>query len=288
MTRGSAWISLWESLLVGELLSSRFLDLAIAALPQETDELNIQWILSCLEHAFWIFTSDADRHSRAPAVERVLRAGLASAATPSLKGAYLAALRAVALTAETVGWLARVWRGDEVITGLTLGEPDFISLAQALAVRDGPGGTDILDQQVEHTMNPDRKARLQFVVSALSPNPAERDRFFASLGDVANRRHEPWVVEGLRYLNHPLRAATAIHYIEPALVLLSEIQQTGDIFFPMRWLDATLWGHRSPEAAAIVRDFLDRVPPSFPDHLRRIILSSADGLFRASRSSFAR
>ena len=57
----------------------------------------------------------------------------------------------------------------------------------------------------------------------------------------------------------------------------------GDIFFPKRWTDASLGGHRSPEAARIVRAFLDDLPPGYPDRLRRIILSSADDLFRASR-----
>jgi aminopeptidase N len=285
LTRGSAWVTLWDSVLDGALLTSRFLDLAIGALPRETDELNIQRIMSYLEHAYWTFTSDADRRRRAPDAERVLRAGLTSAAAPSLKGAWFAALRAVALTPETVGWLARVWRGDEAVTGLTLAEPDFITLALALAVRDVPGCKSILEQQIGQTMNADRKARLEFVVPALSPDPVERDRFFASLADVANRRHEPWVLDGLRFLHHPLRAGSAVKYIEPGLTLLQEIQQTGDIFFPTRWMAATLAGHRSPEAAAIVRGFLDRAPLSYPDRLRRIILSSADDLFRAIQSS---
>jgi aminopeptidase N len=181
-----------------------------------------------------------------------------------------------------------VWRGDEVVEGLTLAEPDFIALAQALAIREVPGWNAILARQISRTMNPDRKARLQFVVPALSSDPAERDRFFMSLAGVANRRHEPWVLDGLRYLHHPLRAASAVRYIDPSLKLLQEIQQTGDIFFPTRWMDATLGGHRSPEAAAIVRDFLDRAPCSYPDRLRRIILSSSDELFRASRSASAR
>jgi aminopeptidase N len=288
LTRGSAWVALWDSLLDGELSTGRFLDLAIDALPRETDELNLEWILSYLEHAYWTFTPDAVRRSRAPRVERVLRASLTSAATPGLKGAYFEALRGVALTPETVGWLTRVWRGDETITGLTLAEPDFITLAQALAVRDVPGCTAIVEQQIGRTMNPDRKARLQFVARALSSNSAERDRFFASLADVANRRHEPWVLDGLRHLHHPLRAASAVKYIAPSLTLLQEIQQTGDIFFPMRWMDATLGGHRSPVAAAIVRNFLDHAPCSYPDRLRRLILSSADDLFRASGSASAR
>jgi aminopeptidase N len=64
--------------------------------------------------------------------------------------------------------------------------------------------------------------------------------------------------------------------------MLQEIQRTGDIFFPKRWMDVTLGGHQSPSAAAIVRDFLDRLPADYPDRLRRIILSSADDLFRAA------
>jgi aminopeptidase N len=288
LTRGSAWVTLWDSLLVGEFPSSRFLDLAIDALPRETDELNIQRILSYLEHAYWTFSSDSGRRSRASAVERVLRAGLTSAAKPSLKGAYLAALRGVALTPETVDWLARVWRRDEVVTGLSLAEPDFITLAQELVVREVPGWKAILEQQITRTTNPDRKARLEFVVPALSSDSSERDRFFASLTDVANRRHEPWVLDGLGYLHHPLRAPSAVKYIDPSLKLLQEIQQTGDIFFPTRWMDATLGGHSSSEAAGIVRDFLDRVPRSYPNRLRRIILSSADDLFRVSRCPSAR
>jgi aminopeptidase N len=284
LTRGSAWVTLWDSLLDGELSTSRFLDLAIDALPRETDELNIQRILSCLEHAYWIFTPDADRRARAPRVEHTLRAGLTFADTLSLKGAYFAALREVALTSETVGWLTRVWQGDEIIAGLTLAEPDFIALAQALAIREVSGSKAILEQQIRRTMNPDRKARLQFVAPALSSDPAARDRFFASLADAVNRRHEPWVLDGQRYLHHPLRAASAVKYIEPSLMLLQEIQQMGDIFFPTRWMDATLRGHRSPDAAAIVRDFLERAPPSYPNRLRRMVLASADHLFRASRT----
>ena len=72
--------------------------------------------------------------------------------------------------------------------------------------------------------------------------------WFASLADVANRRHEPWVLEGLRYLHHPLRAAASEKYIEPSLMLLAEIQRTGDIFFPKRWMDSD--ARRPPVRAA--------------------------------------
>jgi aminopeptidase N len=135
---------------------------------------------------------------------------------------------------------------------------------------------------------------------ALSADPGRRGAFFASLADVANRRREPWVIEGLQYLNHPLRAAASLEHLRPSLDLLVEIRRTGDIFFPKNWLDAVLGGHSSREAVNIVRAFLDEHPDAetlaaeasngqavspprepYPTRLRRIILQSADDLFRA-------
>jgi aminopeptidase N len=283
LTRGSSWVTLWDALLDGELPAGRLIDLALTALPRETDALNVQQILGELQQAYWTFTPPAERAARAATVERVLRERLDAAASPSLKGAYFAALRNTALTPGTLEWLARLWRGDTQVPGLTLAETDFITLAQELAVREVPGWQMILSRQVERTANPDRKARLQFVIPALSADAAERDRFFASLAALDNRRHEAWVLDALRYLHHPLRAERSVRYLQPSLELLQEVQRTGDIFFPKRWMDLTLGGHRSPEAAAIVRAFLDRAGPAYPDRLRRIILSAADDLFRASR-----
>ena len=40
-------------------------------------------------------------------------------------------------------------------------------------------------------------------------------------------------------------------------MLLREIQRTGDIFFPKRWMDATLSGHQSASAARVVSAFLE-------------------------------
>jgi aminopeptidase N len=283
LTRGSAWVTLWDAMLNGEFAASRLIELVLRALPRESDELNVQRILSYLEQAYWRFSPPPERELRSAEIERVLRRGLADASSTSLKGAYFATLRNVAVTPATLDWLARVWRQEETVPGLVLAETDYIVLAQELAVREIEGWDAMLREQVDRTQNPDRKARLQFVVPALSAEPSARDRFFASLADVANRRREPWVLDGLRYLHHPLRAGGSVKYVARSLELLQEIQQTGDIFFPKRWMDSTLGGHRSESAAAIVRSFLAHTPATYPDRLRRIVLSAADDLFRASR-----
>ena len=184
-------------------------------------------------------------------------------------------------TREGVEFLERVWRQRTAVPGLTFAETDYTAMALELAVRDVPGAQTILTEQLGRITNPDRKARLAFIIPALSGDEAMRDRFFASLADPANRRHEPWVIDAMAYLSHPLRAARAERYIRPSLDLLPEIQRTGDIFFPTRWTDAALSGHNSPAAAQIVRDFLEG-QKNFPPRLRQTIEQEADTLFRAS------
>ncbi len=79
-----------------------------------------------------------------------------------------------------------------------------------------------------------------------------------------------------------MRRDDAEAYILPSLELLEEIQVTGDIFFPARWLGATLGSHNTPAAAAIVREFLAQ-RPEYNHQLRLKILQAADPLFHAER-----
>src|SRR5205085_10793511 len=119
----------------------------------------------------------------------------------------------------TLDWLTRVWRQEESVPGLKLAETDYIRLAQELAVHGGANAAQILDQQYERIQNPDRKAQFTFVRPALSSDARERDRWFSALLDPANRRREPWVLDGLRYLHHPLRAPASQQYLQTSLML---------------------------------------------------------------------
>ncbi len=281
LTRGSAWVTLWDALLVGTLPAATFLNLTATALPQEADEQLTARVLSYASEAWWHFVPDAERLRRAPAFEQLLREGLTKASTPSQKAAWFATLHNVALTPDTVEWLRQVWAKQATVEGLPLAEADYSALALELAVREVTGWKEILAEQLARIENPDRKGRFAFVMPALSADPAEREAWFKSLADVKNRRREPWVLEGLDYLHHPLRARASTGYVAPSLDLLWDIQKTGDIFFPKHWLDATLGGHNSPEVAAIVRQFLAALPPNYPERLKAITLQSADDLFRA-------
>ena len=285
LTRGSAWVTLWENVLDGRVAPMALLDTALRALPRETDEQNTQRVLAYATRVFWRHLPADQRAARGPALEAVLRQGLDRAGTQSQKAAWFNAYRDVAMSGDGLAWIERVWRRDEQVPGLALAEPDEITLALELAVRAVPGWEAILRAQHERTQNPDRKARFAFVMPALSADAATRERAFERFRDVENRRREPWVLESLVYLNHPLREPHARRFVRPALDMLREIQQTGDIFFPTRWMESTLWGHRSPEIAATVREFLatEAAEGRYPPRLRWTILSTADELFRAAR-----
>ena len=97
-----------------------------------------------------------------------------------------------------------------------------------------------------------------------------------------NRAQEPWVLEALSYLHHPLRASESVKYLRPSLEMIEEIQTTGDIFFPKGWLGNTLEYYNSKEAVQTVTDFLAS-RTDLSSNLKNKLLQSADMMFRAER-----
>jgi aminopeptidase N len=148
-----------------------------------------------------------------------------------------------------------------------------------LALKGHRDWQSITDAQRLRITGKDRLARYDFVLPSVSPSGSVRDAFFNTLRDPVNREHEPWVLEALGYLHHPLMADSSIQYIPASLEMLEEIKSTGDIFVPGGWISTTLAGHRSPEAREMVEKFLED-HPDYPADLRLKILQAADPLFK--------
>ncbi len=279
--RAVAWQTLWEEVLDDSLSALAFVRAATRAVEREPDELVAQQVLGLLRSAYWRFLSDAVRISVATDVERALWNALDRAPTPGRKGAYFNAIMSVTLSPEGVEKLERIWRRDETPRGLPLVEQQYIALAEALALRNVSNADSILTVQSERITNPDRRARFAFVRPAFSAQFSVRDSLFRTFANVENRRRESWVLDAMGAMHHPLRATEALAHVAASLALTEEIQRTGDIFFPLRWLNATLDGHRSPEAADLVRAYLES-NPGLPPRLRGKVLQAADELYRAS------
>lgn len=184
-----------------------------------------------------------------------------------------------AATQEITDSLFVLWQNND---SPLLSINDYNTLAYELAVRMPERADSIIKVQRARNTDPDRLRQFDFVSRAVDPSESNRDALFASLSDAGNRRIEPWTLSVLYYLNHPLRDRYSVKYIRPALDMLTEIQRTGDIFFPASWCSNLLAGHRCPEAYQAVESFLSDNPDMLP-LLRNKILTAAHNLKKAQQ-----
>lgn len=281
LLRGATWVTLWDQLLGGRLAPSLFLQTALDSMAIEQDELVVSQILSYTRAIYWNYLNNAERLRLSGEIENILWSQVMSERSRSGRSSFYSAYRSLATTDASLARLQRLWSGDEQVDDLPLSELEQISLASGLAIKGIANAEEILTQQEERLENPDRLARFKFVRDSLSANPAVRAAFFESLKIETNRDREAWVIAGLNNIHHPLWSKDSIDLIYPALNMIGEIQETGDIFFPGRWLDSTLGGHNSVEAAETIKKFLETAT-DLSARLRLKVLQSADGVFRSA------
>lgn len=282
VTKGSELINLYENMLEQNGVNPVDYFGALTDIIQtEENQLLLNLALTQLETIYWKLLTDPQRKQVAAGLEKTLWDEMLQQEESSQKKTFFNAFSNIAISGKQVEKVYRVWDKERDIEGLNLSERDYIGLAANLAIKMPEKADRITASQLNRIDNPDRRRRFTFIRPALSADPQVRDQFFASLKDEENRQTESWVLEAMGYLHHPLRAEESEKYILPALQLLQEIQQTGDIFFPKGWLDVTLGNHSSGEAVQTVQAFLDD-HPDYNKQLRLKILQSADMMFRAN------
>lgn len=279
--RAVAWQHLWEDVLENRLAPEQLLQSLMVGLQVEDDALMAQQMMGLVRSLWWRYIPEDARQQQAAALEQVLWEALQKASSAGDKGAYFDTLVNVTVSRNGVQRLYDLWSGERTIDGLPLQEQQLITLSEELALRGRPDASRILDEQQSRITNPDRLARFRFVRTAFDGSDNERRAMFNSFSDVRNRQRESWVLDAVRAIHHPLRAQQSLPLIRPGLELVEEIQQTGDIFFPLRWLHAILDGHSSSEAAAVVELFIEDNSDMSPKLMGKL-LQAADGLQRAA------
>ena len=280
--RAAELINLYENMLVGaEPSPGDFFTALLGLAGRETNQLVLGLVLDQLTAIYWKLLPTDARLDAAAELETTLWQSMLEQTDESSRKVRFDAFADLATSPEALRSLHDIWSGSLSIEGLPLSENDLIALAQSLAIRLPTDAETIFAAQLARTENPDNRRRLEFIAPSLSADASVRDAFFASLAEAGRREVEPWVLEALENLHHPLRIARSEQYVLPSLELLEQIQATGDIFFPSRWLDATLANHRSSSAVATVNEFL-AARPDYNPQLRAKILQAADPLFRAN------
>lgn len=279
LLRGVVWVNLNENLINGTILPLTMYDAVFRALAIEKDLQLRNYLSGRLSDIYWNYLTDAERAEAAGGAETFAWDMVKSASDRSEQRTWFTLFRNVAITDTGITLLKDAWVRGALPGGNKLSEDDLCTLSLVLALKGHRDWQSITDAQRLRITGKDRLARYDFVLPSVSPDGSVRDAFFNSLRDPVNREHEPWVLEAMGYLHHPLCADSSLRYIPESLRMLEEIKSTGDIFFPGGWISATLAGHHSPEAREMVEKFLED-HSDYPADLRLKILQAADHLFR--------
>jgi aminopeptidase N len=250
-------------------------------LEKEQEELNLRLINGYISAIYWEFITPEDRKEWSSRLEQAVWSAMKKQKLANNKKILFKTYQDIFISHGAMDTLYTVWCKQQAPAGIKLTEDDYTSLAFSLSLRENKY-PDILNKQLERITNPDRKSRFRFMMPAVSEKATVRDEFFNSLALKSNREKEANVTAALTYLHHPLRQGTSVKYLAKSLDLLTEIQRTGDIFFPQNWLQATFGNYQSAEAAEVVQKFL-AANPDYNPKLRLKILQATDNLFRAQK-----
>ena len=281
--RAARYLKMHERFLDGEGDVYTYFRELKAQIRREESHRIATYLLHNLDEVFWRFFDQDARMRHAAALESLLWDRVQQSPA-SEKNSYLGYYASVVLTDSGTNRLVALLEGSPEIPGHSLPEERRFNLIAALKLRDHPEAPRLLQELKEHTASADRQRRIAFVQPALSSDPSVREAFFHGLADPDNRRPEPWAIEGLGYFHHPLRHSHSVQFITPGLELLEEVQETGDIFFPLRWLEATFRGYGCRESVTATREFLEQDTDLHPN-LRLKTLQAADLMFRAASRS---
>ena len=279
VSKANIYLNTYENVVLG---NSGILDAYhsfLNGIELESNELILGLLTRQTLALFWNHLSSKQRKELLPQLEGILLKRLNSEASKNIKKTLFNTYRSIAYSQEGQATLYRIWKEEDQFDNLTLNQDDYTRLAQTLSLYGHPKAVTILRQAKVKLANPDKRKRFEFLEPALSYNSEIRAAFFESFRSAENRAKESWVQTAAGYIHHPLHQEESIHSLSISLELLEEIQQTGDIFFPKRWLDATIGLYTSEEAYDLVVTYLVN-HPSIDSNLKRKLLQASDKLYR--------
>lgn len=280
VARGYAYLNTYENALSGNISPLEAFDLYMEGVLNEQNEFVHGMVCGQANAIFWSFLNGEQRTKKQPLVEEQLwKELLDDGYKPNIKKNIFGLWKGLAYSDNAKERLYQIWNKNLVIPDLKLNQDDYTDMAMSLALYEHNKTATILEKAKSQLNNPDKVKRFEFLFPALSSDIAVRDAFFESLKEAQNREKESWVGTACGFIHHPLRQKTAIKHLPLALELLEEIQKTGDIFFPKRWLTSTVGQYQSDKAYKMVETYLSQHPDMEPS-LKGKLLQASDNLYR--------
>jgi len=282
VARGYAYINLYENYLNHNIGSLAMYYHLLEAIQKEKNELITNYLSGRIQKVFWGFLSEEQRNKVSVSNDIQIFELLENDISPNLKRTIFGLYRSIAISEKGKERLYQIWAKKKKINKLYISENDFAGLASQLAIYKHPKASEILTEQLTRISNPDRLKRFKWMLPSLSSKASERDAFMNGLLKKENREKESWVQGALSNIHHPLRQKEGIKHFKACLDILEEIQVTGDIFFPKRWLSSSVGRYSSKEAFEVLKGFL-KENPNYSPILKMKLFQTTDNLRRAQK-----
>jgi aminopeptidase N len=279
MLRAMLYGSLWDLVREARLDPRRYMRTALWAALWERDEQILSRMLSRISKA----TRDYAVANDSMPIDSIEAALLRGATNMERSyGVRKMFFDTYINVASTPGALARLdgWLDSTRAAGEPLRQPTRWNIVTQLASNNWPAADARL--YVETTRDTTTAAkRRAFIAGAAFPRAEVKKAYFERFFRDSTL-NEDWVTSSLGAFNDGDQSSLTLQYLRPALDTLAWVQKNRRIFFLGRWLDAFIGGHRSPEALAIVDQFLAE-HPELPRDLRQKVLQTRDDLERTVR-----
>lgn len=204
LLRGSVYITLWENILQYNIHPRTYSQFLLKAIEHEENPQNLLLLTDQARKFFWQLTTQEFRLEYSAKIEKVIWEKLNGTINNKAKYGLFRTYSNISLSDESLSRLYKVWKGEKKIQGLKLSENDKIDLSFEIKIRDQENLYDITSKQITELKDQEKINRYKFIEPALSSDKKIRDDFFYSLQIEKNREKEPWVIDALYYLHHPL------------------------------------------------------------------------------------
>jgi len=173
-----------------------------------------------------------------------------------------------ATSPDVLAQLESVWQqhGDPLFD-----EHDYMEMAYRLAITNPIRWQEILSTQRARLTNEDLQKEFDFVSRACNPDASKRHDLFKKLIKKDNRKEEAWAIHAVRLLSTDVYEQDCPNYISQSLDNLKYFQQTGDILFPGKWLEALYEGQKSDAVKQVTVNWLN-AKTDCPEELRNKVM----------------
>lgn len=274
LARASMLVQLYENFLYTKIHPNDYLDMLQNFILHEDNEQVLAVACDQLLEVFWHFTTVQLRLQESETLEGVLQDKMESVASKGAKKMLFDIWSDVVISPLGIEKLHQIIKDGEFL-GISLSELDLSEAALKLVLKDVSLNNNYLLSFADTLKDTELRSKIFFISTVFSQDQATLDGFVADLGKIENRQKENWVLTAIAYLHHPYRQEQSLKYLADNLALTKTIKETGDIFFPIGWINNTLGKYGSVEALKIAEHFF-KDNPNYPDDLRLKMLQSTD------------